>query len=78
MTTPITPLENWIKRKIGLQETDRLSRQALSHYQLRKLQETLAYARSHSPFYRMLLASMPHQPIQNLDDLLSLALYHGR
>ena len=72
MTTPITPLENWIKRKIGLQETDRLSRQALSHYQLRKLQETLAYARSHSPFYRTLLASFPHQPIQNLDDLLPL------
>jgi len=72
MTTPITPLENWIKRKIGLQETDRLTWQALSHYQLRKLQETLVYARSQSPFYRMLFASMPHQPIQNLDDLLPL------
>jgi phenylacetate-coenzyme A ligase PaaK-like adenylate-forming protein len=72
MTTPISPLENWIKRKVGLQETDRLSRQALIHYQLRKLQETLGYARSHSPFYRRLLAPLPHQPLQGLDDLPSL------
>jgi phenylacetate-CoA ligase len=72
MTTAITPLENWIKRKIGLQETDRLTRQALSRYQLGKLQETLVYARSHSPFYRALLASFPHQPLRELDDLSSL------
>jgi len=72
MMTPMTPLENWIKRKIGLQETDKLSRQALSHYQLRKLQETFAYARSHSPFYRTLLAPLPYQPLQDLDDLSSL------
>jgi phenylacetate-coenzyme A ligase PaaK-like adenylate-forming protein len=68
----MTPLENWIKTKIGLQRTDRLSRQALSHYQLRKLQETLAYARSHSPFYRTLLGPLPHQPPESLDDLASL------
>lgn len=72
MTTLITPLENWIKRKIGLQETDRLTQKALSRYQVRKLQETLDHARSHSPFYRTLLAPLPYQPIQNLDDLLPL------
>jgi phenylacetate-coenzyme A ligase PaaK-like adenylate-forming protein len=72
MTTPITPLENWIKRKIGLREADRLTGQNLGQYQLRRLQETLAYARSHSPFYRALLAAFPHQPIQKLDDLLRL------
>jgi phenylacetate-CoA ligase len=72
--TPTTPLENWIKRKIGLEQADRLTREALSHYQVRKLQETLAYARSHSPFYRKLLASFPHQSIQKLDDLPTLPL----
>jgi len=72
MTMPITPLENWIKRKIGLQETERLTRQALSQYQLRRIQETLAFARSHSPFYRTLLGPLPHQPVESLDDLASL------
>ncbi len=72
MTTAITPLENWIKRKIGLQETERLTRQALSQYQLRRIQETLAFARSHSPFYRTLLGPLPHQPVESLDDLTSL------
>jgi phenylacetate-coenzyme A ligase PaaK-like adenylate-forming protein len=72
ITVRRTPLENWIKRKIGLQETDRLTRQALSRYQLGKLQEALVYARSHSPFYRTLLASFPHQSIQNFYDLTSL------
>ena len=72
MTMPITPLENWIKRKIGLQETERLTRQALSRYQVGKLQETLVYARSRSPFYRRLLGPLPDQPLQDLDDLFSL------
>ena len=67
-----TPLENWIKRKIGLQETDSLSRQALSLYQLGKLQETLAYARGHSPFYRTLLGPLPHQPVESFEALASL------
>jgi phenylacetate-coenzyme A ligase PaaK-like adenylate-forming protein len=69
---PITPLENWIKRKIGLQETERLTRQALSQYQLRRIRETVAFARSHSPFYRTLLGPLPHQPVESLDDLASL------
>jgi phenylacetate-CoA ligase len=72
MTTPVTPLENWIKRKIGLQETHRLTREALDRYQVRKLQETLDYARGHSPFYRRLLAPLPPKPLQDFDDVPSL------
>jgi phenylacetate-coenzyme A ligase PaaK-like adenylate-forming protein len=49
---PITPLENWIKRKIGLHETNRLTRKALDRYQWLKLKETLGYALTNSPFYR--------------------------
>jgi phenylacetate-CoA ligase len=72
MTTPVSPLENWIKGKVGLEETDRLTREALGRYQVWKLKETLGYARDHSPFYRRLLAPLPPKPLQDLDDVSSL------
>jgi phenylacetate-coenzyme A ligase PaaK-like adenylate-forming protein len=55
MTMPLTPLEPWIKTKIGLPATVPLTRPILEEYQLRKLQETIGHARRHSPFYRQQL-----------------------
>lgn len=49
---PLTPLEPWIKSKIGLAATESLTRSLLEGYQLRKLRETMEHARRHSPFYR--------------------------
>ncbi|HVO63680.1 MAG TPA: AMP-binding protein [Terriglobales bacterium] len=45
-----TPLESWIARKIGVSDGE-LTRESIAEYQLRKLRETLDWARSHSPFY---------------------------
>jgi phenylacetate-coenzyme A ligase PaaK-like adenylate-forming protein len=45
-----TPLESWIAEKIGLSNGE-LTPEKIAEYQLRKLRETLRWARSHSPFY---------------------------
>jgi phenylacetate-CoA ligase len=72
ITMPRTPLENWIKRKIGLHETDRLTRQALDRYQGLKLKETLSYCLANSPFYREHLSLEPGRPLEHLEDFTSL------
>jgi phenylacetate-CoA ligase len=72
MTTPITPLDNWIKRKVGLQETDRLTREILARYQWLKLKETLDYALANSPFYQERLFPEPGHPLEHLEDFTSL------
>jgi phenylacetate-coenzyme A ligase PaaK-like adenylate-forming protein len=69
MTVPITPLENWIKRKIGLQGTDSLTREILSHYQWFKVRETVDYALANSPFYRKHLSD---RPLDHLEDFTAL------
>ncbi len=53
--TTLTPLEPWIKSKTGLPATAPLTRPFLAEYQLRKVRETIAHARRHSPFYRQQL-----------------------
>jgi phenylacetate-CoA ligase len=53
--TTLTPLEPWIKGKIGLPAKDGLTRTILEEYQLRRLLETIRHARHSSPFYRQLL-----------------------
>ena len=63
----LTPLEPWIGSKIGLSPTEPLSRSALEGYQLRRLRETVDYARRHSPFYRDRLQGF------NIDELVTLA-----
>jgi phenylacetate-coenzyme A ligase PaaK-like adenylate-forming protein len=52
----LTPLEPWIKSKIGLREAEPLTRRALEAYQLGKLRETITHARQNSPFYKERLA----------------------
>ena len=63
----LTPLDPWISRKIAAGESQ-LTRQELEAWQLLKLNETLALARSKSPFYRNLFAAKPDS-ITSLIDL---------
>ena len=69
---PITPLEDWIRRKIGLGEGTALTRSAIDRYQLQALNRTLAHVRQNSPFYREHLADCPGKPLERLDALSSL------
>lgn len=65
-----TPLEDWIKKKIGRDEPAQLTPGALAEYQLKRLQETIAHAREHSPYYRKHLASPALGRIRSLGDLV--------
>lgn len=62
---PLTPLEPWIKSKIGMSTTEPLTRPILEERQLRRLRETIVHARRHSPFYR--------QQLEDCGDPASLA-----
>lgn len=64
----LTPLDPWIARKMGV---SRLTREALDAYQLARLQETLAYARERSRFYRAYLADAPAR-LESLADMTAL------
>jgi phenylacetate-CoA ligase len=76
----ITPLDNWIKRKIGLRETESLTRDNLARYQRLKLQETLECALANSLFYRQLLSDrlvaedFTSLPFTTADDLCDRSL----
>jgi phenylacetate-CoA ligase len=67
----ITPLEAWIRKKTGIGDgpMDTLFREVLEEYQLRKINETIDYARHTTPFYRRHLASLPERPLAALSDL---------
>ena len=67
MKPNITPLDGWIAAKIGDPNLT-LSRACLQAYQLGKLRETLAWARSRSRFYQQHLANAPHD-LDHLADL---------
>ncbi len=64
----LTPLEPWIARKIGV---SRLTREALAAYHLVRLQETWAWVRTHSRFYREHLADAPAR-LESLADMAAL------
>lgn len=61
----LTPLEPWIAAKVGASP---LTRDKLEHYQLTRLQETIAWVRSHSRFYNRHLANAPPH-LESLADL---------
>ena len=63
----ITPLDPWISREISASQSQ-LTRQEIEAWQMLKLNETLALARSKSPFYRKLYARCP-KSISSLDEL---------
>ena len=67
-----TPLENWIARKIGLRDGQKLTPEKLASHQLEKFVETLEYARRNSPFYKRLFADYPPETIASLHDVSRL------
>lgn len=70
---PLTPLEPWILAKIGYRSDSGLTaRQAIDRYQLRKLRETIDYARRLSPFYRKQLEGLEGKDLTSLDALSGL------
>lgn len=67
-----TPLEAWIKRKIGSTSSGAAFREDLDRWQLEKLRATVDYLRERSPFYRRLLAGRCGADLKCLQDLASL------
>ncbi len=65
----ITPLDNWIKGKIGLSREKSMTTSVLAHYQLHRLKRVIMYARRNSPFYRDRLGGLPDDFFQGLEDL---------
>jgi len=68
----LTPLEPWIRTKIGLPSGTPLTRAALNDYQLGRLRATVEHARRQSPFYRRHLAGMPDVELRTLADIARL------
>ena len=69
ITVSRTPLDDWIKTKIGLPNGQDLIREDLTDYQLKKLRDTLDYVKRLSPFYRKRLADCDPQTVRCLGDL---------
>lgn len=63
-----TPLHSWIAGRIGA-DAGTFSRDSLAAAQLARLNETLAWARQRSPFYRARLAHLPDAPLASLDSI---------
>ncbi|NLE75076.1 MAG: phenylacetate--CoA ligase family protein [Actinobacteria bacterium] len=77
---PITPLDEWTARRIGVggdaQKAAKaassgvpLSRSDLEHWQLAQLREVVAWSRDRSPLYRDLYEHLPPDTPQRLSDL---------
>ena len=76
---PVTPLEAWTARRLSLDAGRRPTPEVLAAAQLAALQRIVAYARTHSPFYRRFLAGAPETiadtaafarlPLTTADDL---------
>jgi phenylacetate-CoA ligase len=69
-----TPLEGWIRRRIGLQPGAAFTRQALLRHQLAAIRESLTHAAASSPFYRRRFAGRPGFPPQDLQGFTALPL----
>jgi phenylacetate-CoA ligase len=69
---PITPLDHWIRRRIGADRGRPLTRTVLASYQLQALNRTIDHARRSSPFYRTHLAGLSRDSLTGLDRLADL------
>lgn len=69
-----TPLNGWIKSKIGLPAHRELTRQALAAYQLERLRITLDDVMRRSPFYRRRFAAHAVESLKYLSDLVQWPL----
>lgn len=68
----ITPLEPWIKARIGTTAIGADLRYDIGRHQLRKLQETIDYVRTRAPFYRVLFNGVRGSDLKSLEDIASL------
>lgn len=67
-----TPLDAWVKAKVGMSPASALTRSALAAYQLKRLRTTLDYVLQRSPFYRRHFSDFDPDALQNLNDLAKL------
>lgn len=66
-------ISNWTKEKIGLDPALPLTREALDAYQVKKIRETVAFAKNNSPFYAKLYALIdPMQDLKTIRDVQKL------
>jgi phenylacetate-coenzyme A ligase PaaK-like adenylate-forming protein len=72
MLPPMTPLDPWIRRRIGLGPGEPFACEDVRRYQLQKLRETLVYASGHSPFYRRLFSDWSDFSIVDSQAIASL------
>ncbi len=72
----ITPLEAWIREKTGIGPgpAGRSFLKALEDCQLRRVNETIDYARRNAPFYRRRLASIPAENLSALSEIARIPL----
>jgi phenylacetate-CoA ligase len=66
---PRTPLDTWVKAKVGLPAHQELTRGVLVSYQLEKLISVLEYVKRCSPFYRQCFAEYDPRSVTSLEDL---------
>jgi phenylacetate-coenzyme A ligase PaaK-like adenylate-forming protein len=69
---PMTPLDAWIARKIGLAAEAPLTAEALARYQVAKLNATIAFAFAGSPFYRRRLGDREPAPLSTAAEIARL------
>jgi phenylacetate-CoA ligase len=66
---PVSPLEDWTAFRLGVEE---LTREAIEEWQVDRLQEVIAWARTRSPFYRDLYRGIPAPALDNLRGVATL------
>jgi phenylacetate-CoA ligase len=67
-----TPLDSWIKSRIGFGTDGIFTREEVRRHQLEKLRETLGYASRHSLFYRRHLSGYAGFSATNFEEFTSL------
>ncbi|VVS91552.1 DVU_1553 family AMP-dependent CoA ligase [Desulfoluna spongiiphila] len=68
---PISPIESWVHKKISAPGA-RLTREALTRYQMARVQETLDHALERSPFYKKAWRTFTGKKIKAPSDLHDL------
>jgi len=68
----LTPLEPWIKAKLGTTAAGAELRKEIDRHQLNKFRETVDYVRARSPFYRDIFDGIQGPDLQSLGDIASL------
>lgn len=72
MSCPKTPLENWLRLRMGIDADQRLTRDRLRCYQLDRLNHTLAHAAENSPYYRRLWGGRGVPRLNRLEEVSDL------